>query len=653
MLPSFVQNTLMEKPSDIFSKIESQNDPTDQFSGNIEDTFNDSGNAFFENMFDEDANGNGVSNMADDLLDSDELLQEALNRSASDVLKDVDDDVIMDGRAFDKSPLFRKIAMKSPDVARMVQNSSGLPSLWSPSGDGNAAWAPGAADKQNSSMSQINFWNTGSSATQPLNAALDAAPLNLSLGGGGSTVPPGPGGADSFASMLRKKPSNTNLGSKFGSVVKASRSSSKMRSNTSDGLLARAFKQKYNSSSNLSNFGPNASGADVTIQAQTPRNAVSAFGAGMTNPGSVSFGGLTNPNQGDHGAQNASWGAPPPARITGDAPFSKFLAQNSSSNQNNANQLIGPSHSTSDMMRSAMLNTPSKSSSTMHDALRMYKRQSKTQSALRQSSQQSLWKHTHSQSFSGPTSIKSLLPPQHAACNRGTGSGNHNFSFNNRNTPSSTEPIQTNDPPSLLHQSCRLYPTTAAVVESALRIDPDAVRKPIIPPLEKGQSKKVQNTYGYPVNVALSYGGNVEVIKMLAEAAPDILLQKDGTDGSGSLGIALMVKQEWPVIAVLLRTNVECLQVSDRRGNYPLHVAANHGIALSVVRKLYRLYPKALQMRNFHSETPLDIAQRSTRCSEEVINFLQTAAFSGLESAANHMQSLEMDDIMNTNLSKF
>jgi hypothetical protein len=131
------------------------------------------------------------------------------------------------------------------------------------------------------------------------------------------------------------------------------------------------------------------------------------------------------------------------------------------------------------------------------------------------------------------------------------------------------------------------------------------------------------------------------------------LLQKDGTDGSGSLGIALMVKQEWPVIAVLLRTNVECLQVSDRRGNYPLHVAANHGIALSVVRKLYRLYPKALQMRNFHSETPLDIAQRSTRCSEEVINFLQTAAFSGLESAANHMQSLEMDDIMNTNLSKF
>jgi hypothetical protein len=641
MLPSaVVQNTLMEKPSDSFSKIESQNDPTDQYLGNIEDTFNESGNAFFENMFAEEGNRNGASNTVNDLLDSDALLQEALNRSASDVLKDVDDDVIMDGGAFDKSPLFGP--MKSPDVAKLMKNSNGLSSLWSPSGSGNAAWAPGA-DKQNSSMSLNSFWNTGNSANQPLNATLDAAPLNPSLGGGGgSTMHMGLGGFDSFAS-------NSNLGSKFGSVVKASRSSSKMRSNKSDGLLARAFKQKYNSSSNLSNFGPNASGADVNIEAQMPRNAISAFGAGMSNPGGASFGGLSNPSQGDHSAQNASWGAPPAARTTGDAPFSEFLAQNSSSNKNNA-QLCGPSHSTSDMMRSARLNTPSKSSSTMHDALRMYKRQSKTQSALRQSSQQSLWKHTHSKSFSGAPSIKSLLPPQHAAANRGAASRSHNFSFNNRDTPSSTQPLQTNDPPSLLHQSCRLYPTTAAVVESALRIDPDAVRNPITPPLEKGQSKKVQNTYGYPINVALSYGGNVEVVKMLAEAAPDILLQKDGTDGSGSLGIALMVKQEWPVIAVLLRTNVECLKVSDRRGNYPLHVAANHGIPLGVVRKLYRLYPKALQMRNFHSETPLDIAQRSTRCSEEVINFLQTAAFSGLESSANHMQSLEMDDIMNTNL---
>lgn len=668
MLPTFSQNTVMENTSDMFSRVESQNDPSDQFSSNIEDTFNESGNDFLEKMFGDDANRN-ISNMGGDFsgLDPDALLQEALNRStaslSSDMLKDTDDDVIMDGGAFEKSPLFGKSAMRSPDASRLIKNSGGLPNFGTMGSGGNAAWSSGAGN-QNSSMPTNSFWNSNSSGNQPLNVALEATPLNLSLGGGGSAMPPGPGGADSFASMLRKKPSNTNLRPKFGSVVKASRSSSKMRSNKSDGLLARAFKQKYNSSSNLSKLGPNASGADVTVQTQIARNAMSAYGGGMTNPGGANFPDNVNSNQGFGGdgagnqnaswgaprSQNANWGAPPPPRSTGDTPFSKFLAQNSNANKNNTNQLSGTSHSTSDIMRSAKLHSSSKSSSTMQDALRMYKRQSKTQSALRQSSQQSLWKHTHSKSFSGSNSIKSLLPPQHAANSRGSATGNQNFSFNNRNVPTNTLPMQSNDAPSLLHQSCRLYPTTAAVVESALRIDPDAVRKPITPQLEKGQAKKVQNTYGYPVNVALSHGGSLEVIKMLAEAAPEVLLQKDGSDGSGSLGIGLMAKQEWPVIAMLLKTNVECIRVSDRRGNFPLHVAANHGIALGVVRKLYRLYPKALQMRNFHSETPLDIAQRSARCSEEVINFLQTAAFSGLESAANHMQSLEMDDIMNANL---
>eukprot|EP00980_Cylindrotheca_fusiformis_P007381 scaffold1525_cov142-Cylindrotheca_fusiformis.AAC.181 len=665
MPPAVSQNTSMEnhQSSDMFSPIESQNESSDQFSSNIDDAFNESGNDFLSKMFSEDSNRN-MPNMGNDFsgLDSDALLQEALNRSnaslTSDMLKDGDDDVIMDGGAFDKSPLFGNSLLKSPDVERLTKNDGGLPNLSGFGGDGNAIWG----SNQNSAMSQNinNPWNPNISGNQPLNAALEATPLNLSLGGGGggSALPQGPGGANSFASMLRKKPSNTNLKPKFGSVVKASRSSSKMRSNKSDGLLARAFKQKYNSSSSLSKFGPNASGMDISAQSQMPRNAVSAFGAPMTNPGGASnyagdnsnsmqeFGGGEN-----RGAQNASWGAPQATRSSGsDTPFSKFLAENSSSNKTNMNQLgSGGGPSQSSLQPSASFSVSSKSSSTMQDALRMYKRQSKTQSALRQSSQQSLWKHTHSKSFSGSTSIKSLLPPQHTAANRGT-SGNQNYSFSNRNIPSNAQPVQTSDAHSLLHQSCRLYPTTAAVVESALRIDPDAVRKPITPQLEKGQAKKVQNTYGYPVNVALSHGGNVEVIKMLAEAAPEILLQKDGSDGSGSLGIALMAKQEWPVVALLLKTNIECIKISDRRGNFPLHVAANHGIALGVVRKLYRLYPKALQMRNFHSETPLDIAQRSARCPEEVINFLQTAAFSGIESAANRLQALEMDDIMNANL---
>eukprot|EP00526_Cylindrotheca_closterium_P007429 CAMPEP_0113652884 /NCGR_PEP_ID=MMETSP0017_2-20120614/28263_1 /TAXON_ID=2856 /ORGANISM="Cylindrotheca closterium" /LENGTH=711 /DNA_ID=CAMNT_0000565799 /DNA_START=167 /DNA_END=2302 /DNA_ORIENTATION=- /assembly_acc=CAM_ASM_000147 len=708
--------------------------------------FSDGGNDFLQNMLEEDRSN---SNNDSGGLDADALLREALNRSGtslgSDVLlKDGEDDVMMDA-AFDKSPLFAKSPLKSPEIMnKLLQASGGLPEIGSlaPSsgggsgGSGNAVWgsAPDNQDSQPSSFGQQqNFFS--SQGNKPLNATLDASPLNLLLGRGGGGMPSnnnnignnnnfgnnnnnfnnnlnnnlnnlnnnnnnlnnnnnnsnnpfggGSGGLTSNSSfgmgfgnsMLRKNSNNNLVNAKFGSVIKASRSSNKMRSHKSDGLLARAFKQKYNSNSQLNKMNNNG---EVTMSAQIPRNAISSFGPAMGNPGgpTPTFGNAINQDGQTPGAQNASWGAPAASsNSTKESPFSKFLAENSSGRKNdtsmmqtnnqmmqannqmmqNNNQMMQnnnqPKPDGFGTVRFSTNSATSKSSSTMQDALRMYKKQSKTQSALRQSSQSSLRKHSQSVATFGKTNIESLLPPQHTSGFKsfGTGGGNHNFSFNlNRNTPDNTLPLQKKaDAPSLLHQSCRLYPTTAAVVESALRVDPDAVRKPITPVLEKGQAKKVQNTYGYPLNIALSHGGSLEVLKMLAEAAPEILLEKDGTDGSRSLGIAVMAKNDWSIISMLLRTNVKCIQVADRRGNYPLHIAANHGLSLGIVKKLYRLFPKALQMRNFHSETPLDIAQRSTRCSEEVMNFLQAAAFSGLESAANHMQTLEMEDVMETNL---
>ena len=89
----------------------------------------------------------------------------------------------------------------------------------------------------------------------------------------------------------------------------------------------------------------------------------------------------------------------------------------------------------------------------------------------------------------------------------------------------------------------------------------------------------------------------------------------------------------------------------------PQHVCKqSNGLPFHLVKRLHAIYPKALQMRNFHSQTPLDIAQRSTRCSEEVMNYLQSTAFLPLEHNANHLDQhnqadLEdgLDDIMETN----
>ena len=109
------------------------------------------------------------------------------------------------------------------------------------------------------------------------------------------------------------------------------------------------------------------------------------------------------------------------------------------------------------------------------------------------------------------------------------------------------------------------------------------------------------------------------------------------------------------VLTLLVEANPKCVTVSDRRGNYPLHVAVSQGFSIDVVKKLYSMYPKALQMKNFHSETPLDIAQRSTRCPEEVMNFLQSASFNPLETNAHHIDNVSsdledgLDDIMQTN----
>jgi hypothetical protein len=123
----------------------------------------------------------------------------------------------------------------------------------------------------------------------------------------------------------------------------------------------------------------------------------------------------------------------------------------------------------------------------------------------------------------------------------------------------------------------------------------------------------------------------MEVVQMLVQAGPDVLTQADGTDGAGTLGIALLHKCSLEFVLLLVNANPACARVADRRANYPLHIAVASGLSLEIVKRLHVAFPKALEMRNFHSQTPLDMAQRSTRCPEPVMNYLQSAAFPNQE----------------------
>jgi hypothetical protein len=49
----------------------------------------------------------------------------------------------------------------------------------------------------------------------------------------------------------------------------------------------------------------------------------------------------------------------------------------------------------------------------------------------------------------------------------------------------------------------------------------------------------------------------MEVLKMLVEAGLDVLIQKDGTDGSGSLDIALTTNCDVAVVTMLVQANSE------------------------------------------------------------------------------------------------
>mmetsp|Transcript_27152 Transcript_27152/g.50895 ORF Transcript_27152/g.50895 Transcript_27152/m.50895 type:complete len:648 (-) Transcript_27152:1256-3199(-) len=632
---------------DLFNKLgnEQQDGSPEQLMGDLGDPFNDSaGPDLFEKLMEDSAlksvkssgslasNNSFVNNssanniMFDSGLNAEDLLHSALNKSensllnANDMETDNNNNLLKAGSSAQNQPW---------DIApslSAVKSSNELPSDWFQS-------------KQPPATS-MNAFGAGT--------ALDAAPLNISLGGMG-------GDNSGFSSSMRRKGSNVQLNSlKMSSVHKASKSSSGFKSSKSEGLLARALKARYNSSGQLhSAYSVNAEQAAAIAQASSRggSNALLNHSPSLNAVGS--------------GAKNASWRAP-------DRTSSSSMIQQMLLNRNRSSSKLQSCDSTTAMFSAKLKLGPSKSKSSMQDLLRLSRKQSKTQSMLRQSSAQSLAKQTSSTSLresSGKVDVSSLLPPEHANARRGLGSslgmpngrtglagGHANATFPANNYSSNASAGANMETESLLHQSCRLYPTTDTVVELALKTEPDSVRKAVATAVEQGSSKKPSSIYGYPINVALTHGASMGVLRMLAQAGPDVLVQKDGTDGSGSLGVALSAKCGLDVVNLLIQVNPECARVADRRGNYPLHVAVSQGLSLQIVKRIFSVYPKAQDMRNFHSNTPLDIAQRSTRCPEEVMNFLQSSAYSKLENFADHIDqnpgNLEegLDDIMQTNL---
>jgi len=191
--------------------------------------------------------------------------------------------------------------------------------------------------------------------------------------------------------------------------------------------------------------------------------------------------------------------------------------------------------------------------------------------------------------------------------------------------PKSTQTAQDTplDAPSLLHTACKLHPTVLAIVKRVLDSDPSAIRQP---------TQRQRHEYSYPINIALKHQASADVIQLLAQQAPDVLLRPDGPIQTASLGIALQENVGLDVIDVLLRANPDCARTSDRHQNLPLHLAVRSPqVTWELIQRIHQTYPDALFERNFRNETPLDVAVRSPFCPDAIVDGLRRLSYSKIE----------------------
>ena len=185
---------------------------------------------------------------------------------------------------------------------------------------------------------------------------------------------------------------------------------------------------------------------------------------------------------------------------------------------------------------------------------------------------------------------------------------------------------------SLLHQSCRLFPKIASVIQSSVEMEPQQACKRAVK-ASTGSSYLVgdgREPYSLPINILLNHQASLESLLVLAKAAPKALTLKDGRDEGCSVIIALRLHGNTvqkgdhgkSIPEALLGVNQEAAQVHDKRRNFPLHVATYVGASFSMINSLYWAFPEALLEKNFYGETPLDIAIRNGKCEDRVTNFL-------------------------------
>ena len=138
----------------------------------------------------------------------------------------------------------------------------------------------------------------------------------------------------------------------------------------------------------------------------------------------------------------------------------------------------------------------------------------------------------------------------------------------------------------------------------------------------------------YPIHMALKNNATLDVIRVLANCDETILQTQDKSDKT-ALSIALQYRAKTEVINWILATDPTLLKIPDFRMNLPLHIVCKYGCDEDILETLLLNSESDVNMKNRDGETPLDLACRSTKYSDNMIDVLRKYELEGYNQIDN------------------
>jgi hypothetical protein len=161
--------------------------------------------------------------------------------------------------------------------------------------------------------------------------------------------------------------------------------------------------------------------------------------------------------------------------------------------------------------------------------------------------------------------------------------------------------------PTVLHQTCLLFPQNTSMVRTAILGCPQAAITP---------SSVSLNDYTYPLHIALSRGASLAVIQQLLHAGPAVLLQRDGPLGLTPLALALTQDcTSIEVFQLLIQAQPHAAALAcGPHYDLPLHTACRQMATLTRLAAIEALIPAntaALHQPNGQGLTPFELVMAS------------------------------------------